>query len=224
LLVVYLVVAYLFLPMLWRGYARWHPALKDCQTITQTADGHPGDPLNVGLIGRETEVRQILEEAGWFPADPLSLRSDLKIAADTLLERAYVEAPVSNLYLFGRKEDLAFEKPVGKDPRQRHHVRFWKSSELDQQQRPLWFGAVTFDRSVGLSRTTGQITHHIDADIDAERDRLFDDLRRTGKLLQRQVVDPFQAQRQGHNGGGDRWFTDGRFFCGVVRTDGETSP
>jgi hypothetical protein len=34
------------------------------------------------------------------------------------------EAPVSTLYLFGRKEDLAFEKPVGGSPKERHHVRF----------------------------------------------------------------------------------------------------
>jgi hypothetical protein len=53
-----------------------------------------------------------MRAAGWFPADPLGLASDLKIAADTVLKRPYDQAPVSGLYLFGRKEDLAFEKPV----------------------------------------------------------------------------------------------------------------
>jgi len=93
----YFGLAYLLIPFVWRGYSRWHPALKNCPTITETADGHPGDPINVGLIGDEGEVNRIIRSAGWYSADPLGLRSDLKIAADTVLERPYVDAPVSKL-------------------------------------------------------------------------------------------------------------------------------
>ncbi len=82
------------------------------------ADGIPGDPLNVALIGTETEVKSIMLAAKWYPADPLGLRSDLEIAADTVLKRPDDRAPVSSLYLWGRKEDLAFEQPVGDNPRQ----------------------------------------------------------------------------------------------------------
>jgi LssY C-terminus len=39
-------------------------------------------------------------------------------------------------------------------------------------------GSATFDRGVGLSRYTGQVTHHIAPDIDAERDALTDDLKK----------------------------------------------
>ena len=63
--------------------------------------------------------------AGWDPADPLTFRSSVRIVVDTVLRKPDDEAPVSNLYLFGRKEDLAFEKPVGGSPKERHHVRFW---------------------------------------------------------------------------------------------------
>ena len=63
--------------------------------------------------------------AKWYPADRLTWRSCLRIADASVLRRAYADAPVSNLYLFG-EEDLAFEQPVGRDPRQRHHVRFWR--------------------------------------------------------------------------------------------------
>ena len=165
-------------------------------------------------------MNRIIRSAGWFLADPLGLRSDLKIAADTVLERSYDDAPVSNLFLFGRREDLAFEKPVGHDPKQRHHVRFWKSTELDDKGRPLWFGSVTYDKRVGLSYTTGQITHHIDADIDVERDGLFDDLNRTGEIVDAQFIDPFHKAREGHNGGGDQWHTDGRLRLGAIQLSG----
>jgi hypothetical protein len=90
----------------------------------------------------------------------------VKIAADTVLKRYYDEAPVSNLFLYGRKEDLAFEQPVGDDPRLRHQVRYWKVTKLDDQGRPIWAGSVIFGKPVGLSYTTGQVTHHICGDID----------------------------------------------------------
>ena len=132
--------------------------MEDAPRITHTANGIAGDPLNVGLVGTEEELQVAMLAAKWFPADPITLRSSLRIAAGTVLRRSDDEAPVSNLFLFGRKQDLAFEQPVGDDPRRRHHVRFWRAEKVDEQGRPLWIGAATFDTRVGLSRTTGQIT------------------------------------------------------------------
>ena len=66
--------------------------------------------------------------AKWNPADPLTLESSIEIAAATVMRKPYADAPVSSLYLFGRKQDLAFEKPVGNDPRRRNHVRFWQAA------------------------------------------------------------------------------------------------
>ncbi len=209
LLLAYFVAAYLVIPLVWVRYAHRHPAIDQTPGITLTGDDHPGDPINVALIGSEADVKAIMKAAGWFPADPLGLRSDIKIAADTVLERPYDAAPVSNLFLFGRKEDLAFEQPVGDDPRQRHHVRFWKSAQVDDQGRPAWMGSATYDRRVGLSHTTGQITHHIAADVDAERDHLFANLKQTGDLVDVQFQGGFHKVLQGTNGGGDPWHTDG---------------
>jgi hypothetical protein len=212
----YVLVAYLLLPALWGVYAKRHPALEHLPDITYTHDHHPGDPINLALIGSEAQLKAILHAAGWFPADPLGWRSDLKIAADTVLERPYADAPVSNLYLWNRKEDFAFEQPVGDNPRERHHVRFWKSTELDAARRPLWAGAATFDRRVGFSHTTGQITHHIAADIDTERDHVVQSLEQTGELSLSELVPDFHKIREGRNGGGDPWHTDGSLFVGTI--------
>jgi hypothetical protein len=212
----YLVAAYVLAPLVWRRYVQRHPALDDVPGVTQTANGIPGDPLNVALIAAKAEVKEIMAAAGWYEANPLGLRSDLRIAADAVFKRPDDEAPVSNLYLFGRKEDLAFEQPVGDNPRQRHHVRFWRSAKVDQDGRPVWVGAAIYDERVGFSHTTGQITHHTAPNIDAERDKLFHDLAQTGKLLETYAVDNFHAIRQGRNGGGDPWFTDGSLYVGVI--------
>jgi hypothetical protein len=216
LLLLYLLVAYVVMPALWSRYSHRHPALDGVPGITETGDGKPGDPLNVALIGTETELKRIMVAAVWFPADPLTLRSCLEIADASVLKRPYDDAPVSSLYLFGRKEDLAFEQPVGDNPRHRHHVRFWRSEKLDQDGRPIWVGSAIYDQRVGLSRTTGQITHVTAPDIDAERDYLFKCLEQTGDLSETYYVDNFHKVREGRNGGGDPWHTDGRLLVGVT--------
>jgi LssY C-terminus len=216
LVLIYLVVAYLILPRYWIHYAHHHPGFDDLPRITRTGDDIPGDPLNVALAGTEVEVKKIVLAAGWYPADPLTLRSCLEIAEATVLKRPYDEAPVSNLYLFDRKQDLAFERPVGDDPRQRHHVRFWRSDKLYSDNHPIWVGSAVYDRRVGLSEKTGQVTHKTGPDIDAERDKLFADLKQTGDLSEVLFVDDFHKVRKGRNGGGDPWVTDGRLEAGII--------
>jgi LssY C-terminus len=216
LLVAYLVVAYVVLPLGWVRYAHRHPALDDIPRITRTIDDIPGDPLNVALIGTETELKKIMLAAKWYPADPLTLKSCLEMADAAVLKRPYDDAPVSKLYFEGRKEDLAFEQPVGDSPRHRHHVRLWRTDKVGEGGRPIWVGSAVYDERVGLSRKTGQITHVTADDIDAERDYLFRDLQATGDLSEVFFVDDFHTVHSGRNGGGDPWFTDGRLEVGVI--------
>ena len=194
------VAAYIIAPKLWAMYFRRHPDFTNLDRCTKTGDGHPGDPINIVLAGDEA----------------ITVESSVQIAADTVLHRADDAAPVSNLFLFGRKQDFAFEQPIKGGPGKRHHVRFWRWDDL-YEDRPAWFGAATFDRSVGLSHTTGQVTHHIAPDIDAERDRLVAELREAGLAQSVDWNDDFHPERKGKNGGGDRWHTDGRLAIVTLR-------
>lgn len=212
----YLLLAYLVMPQFWVRYARHYPSFLEVPGITITGSQTPGDPLNVALVGTEMEVAEIMLAAHWYPADPLTFRSCLRIAEASVLKRRYDDAPVSNLYLFGRKQDLAFQRPVGNNPRRRHHVRFWRTDELSDG-RPVWIGAAIYDDRVGISHRTGQVTHHTAADIDAERDLLFQDLQATGSLAEVYFEDDFHQTRKGRNGGGDPWHTDGRLQVGIIR-------
>jgi len=212
----YLLAAYVLLPLAWKRDVRRHAALFDAPRITHTPNGIPGDPVNVALLGSETDVVRAMIAAKWDPADPITLSSSLRIAVDSVFRRPDPDAPVSTLELFGRRQDLAFEQPVGDSPRQRHHVRFWHWDRL-HDGREVWFGAVTFDERVGLSHTTGQVTHHIGPDLDAERDRLIASLQQAGVVERVFWLDGFQ-QLQGKNGGGDPWHTDGRLEAAVLAT------
>lgn len=215
LLGIYVLLAYGVLPDWWRHYEH-HPSLEAFPKVTHNTDGIPGDPLNVGLIGTQEEVMAAFAAAGWRRAARLGLRSDMAIAESVLLDRPDETAPVSNLYLWGRPQDLAFEQEAGTSARERHHVRFWRSNELGEGGRPLWLGAVSFDQSAGLSRLTGQITHHIAADLDTERDRLMAELERAGRLKSVYQVTGVGPTLDGRNAEGDRYFTDGELTIGVL--------
>ena len=207
----YTVVAYVVLPALWSHYEH-QKGLADLPMVTRTAQGIPGDPINVGLIGDEKEVLCAMNAAGWFPADPVTFRSSIEIAGSVLLDRAYKDAPVSNLFYLGRREDLAFEKPEGNSADRRHHVRFWKALDQGQEKRQVWLGAVTFDKGVGVSHFTGAITHHIDADLDAERQLFVTGLEAAGMVTAKYQVTGVGPTMTGRNGGGDPYYTDGEVW------------
>jgi hypothetical protein len=207
----YTAVAYVVLPALWSHYEH-QKGLADLPMVTRTAQGIPGDPINVGLIGDEKELLCAMNAAGWFPADPVTFRSSIEIAGSVLLDRAYKDAPVSNLFYLGRREDLAFEKPEGNSADRRHHVRFWKALDQGQEKRPVWLGAVTFDKGVGVSHFTGAITHHIDADLDAERQLFVTGLEGAGMVTAKYQVTGVGPTMTGRNGGGDPYYTDGEVW------------
>lgn len=204
----WIAISYFALPYWWSRHESRHPALRSPQTVTVTVSGIPGDPLNLLIIGSKSRLTEAMVAAGWTAATAVTLGSSLEIAESSVLHRSYPNAPVSDLFLFGRREDMAFEKPVGADPRQRHHVRFWMAPEVDSSGRNAWWGAATYDKDIGFSHTTGQITHHISADIDGERDGIVSDLLRVGAINTSKTESGFQALA-GKNGGGDAWQTDG---------------
>ncbi len=205
--------AYVVLPVSWREYARRRPPGR-VAGITHTLEGIPGDPINIALVGTRDDVVAAMEAAGWSAADRITLASGIRDAASVLLNRSYPSAPVSTHLLWDRPQDLAFEQSVGGSPRRRHHVRLWQASRPREPKDTLWVGAATYDRSVGLSRYTGEVMHHIDPNVDAERDKLIDDLRGAGRLarLERLAVRP---PGRGRNGSGDPYATDGR-LCSVT--------
>jgi hypothetical protein len=160
-----------------------------------TPDGFASDPLNVGIIGTRRELIVAMEKAGWYIADPHTLRNLAREAVSTLLGWSYATAPVSNLYCFGRKQDIAFEIPAGGNAASRHHVRFWATTF--DGKRPLtiksihwhhrrahifgdnllWVGAASLDAGINLIRHNLQLTHMIDPDTNQERNLIVDQLK-----------------------------------------------
>ena len=179
---------------------------------TRTPDGLLGDPVNLAVKGDEEDIHEAMVAAGWVRADPITLRSSWRIVISSLLRRSYPAAPVSNLMLFGRKQSFAYQKEVEGNPSQRHHIRFWYCPpgwSLPGGGHVDWLAAATYDRAVGLSVLTLQVTHKIDADIDIERNYVVDDVRWANETAELQIWPDVFTSYHDKNGGGDRVVTDG---------------
>jgi hypothetical protein len=200
--------AYLLLPAVWRHYEH-QKGLEGLPMVTRTAPGIPADPMNLGLVGAKEDLLCAMRAVSWYPADPITFRSSVGIAGSVLFRRPYPHAPVSALFYEGRREDLAFEKPEGPTARRRNHVRFWEVLKKGEEDRSVWLGAATFDQDVGFNHYTGQVTHHIAPDIDAERDLLVDALKKAKVVEVIYEVSGVGPTLDGRNGEGDRYYTDG---------------
>jgi hypothetical protein len=175
--------------------------------VTHTANGAAGDPVNVILVGSEQQITQSFKQAGWLLPDPITPQTSARMVADSLAHRPYPTAPVSNLYVFGSPQDVAFEWPTN-DVQNRGHIRLWLTTQL-QGGQPVWLGAATYDHGIELSGRTGFPTHHISPAVDVERDTVGGDLARTG-LVVAEAHEPFTPPIFiAFNGGGDYYASDG---------------
>jgi LssY C-terminus len=179
---------------------------------TRTYEGLLGDPVNVALLGSTEELHTAMTRAGWHLADELGFRSGLRIITSTLSRRTYTTAPVSPLFLFGRVQDLTYQQEVEGGPARRHHVRFWRTPpqwHLPGGARVDWLAAGTYDRRVGLSAFTLQVTHKIAKDTDAERDHITATVLAGNPEASVSVIRNFSSGYHSRNGGGDAIRTDG---------------
>jgi hypothetical protein len=178
-------------------------------SFTTTGDGLPGDPVNLALIGTLQQLRTAFATVGWSEADALGLASSWRMVRAFVFKSPYPTAPFSTLYLFGRGQDIGFQKAIDNSPRKRHHVRFWAMDPAEVEDkigtagfwlntdrpaadaRVLWVGAGTKDTGLSFTRLTFQITHATDADTNSERDHII------GELTKGQVIEGAASYRSG---------------------------
>jgi LssY C-terminus len=197
---------------------------KRVPSFTITGDGLPGDPVNVVLIGTNRQLHDAFAVSGWSEAERLGLTSSWRMIRAFIFNTPYPTAPFSTLYLFGRRQDIGFQKAIDNSPRKRHHIRFWALSLASAQSalgtadfwlntdRPpddahvLWVGAGTRDTGLSLTKLSFQITHATDSDTNAERDYIIAELKKNqavGEVLSYQAGQSLPTERVNH------YITDG---------------
>ncbi len=207
LIATYVAMAYIILPAGIRAIRVFYQP-KHIPLYCVTPDGFASDPINIGLIGTKTQVIEAMTKAGWNLADQRTLFSLSKVAWAIIVGRPYPNAPFSTLYLFGRRQDLGFERGVDGHPFHRHHIRLWACNlhgpeefhqdvhfwrrlhqpYLPTQHHQLWVGAASKDIGLAPIRHTAQITHLVAADTNEERELIVRNLEATNLVASVNVI------------------------------------
>ncbi len=181
-----------------------------CCTTNQE-DSASGDPLNLVVIGDFTDIAAAFARRGWLPAEETYSTAVWKTIKSFLFGSRYRYSPVSPLYLFGRHQDFARQKPRH-DIHERNHLRLWYSP-FRYRGKAVFVGQISRDIGVRFTmKTWPPVTHKIDPDIDEARHALVEDLIFSQMLAQVgwvKGVGPARPSNPRANLTGDPYFTDG---------------
>ncbi len=184
--------------------------LADAPQRVAGKDGKPGDPVNLIFIGSQAEIVAAFIKAGWVEPARSSGQSIWQAARAIIGDVGYEQAPVSDLYLFGRREDLAFAMMLNTVAK-RHHLRLWRTGSKSPGGQEIWLAAGTHD--MGYDIRPGVISHAIKPDLDSERAKVGADLVFAGCVRSEQLVTRPNPLSEGLTATGASWKTDGRLLA-----------
>jgi hypothetical protein len=179
-----------------------------CCVVDSKAE-EKGDPLNLVMIGSGDDLFYAFIRAGWDETETVTAASGAKTVTSFFSGSAYRYSPISSLYLFGRRQDIALQR-IRDNIHERNHFRLWLAPMTFNGQ-PVWIGQISRDIGVRFTRKT-ITTHKIDPDVDETREFLVENLAYNQVLSKLAYVGgvvaaPIDAPRG--NLTGDPYFTDG---------------
>jgi hypothetical protein len=230
-------IAYIGLPALYRVYQALH-APNHVPTRSITGDGWAVDPINLAVVAKsEKDFIWAMQKAGWHLAEEKTFKTSMRMIYASLFNKQYLNAPFNPCYVFGRKQDLGFQIPIGNNPRHRHHVRFWRlgSTLLDddhihqsfwrkllkrfiKDERQVWVGAAIMDRGINLRWRDLQINHSVDGNTMNERQFVVDSLLDAKVLKDSIDIKSGEPLHTRHQGFGETIIADGYVkLCEIKR-------
>lgn len=199
----------------------WLQALTCC---TASKEGRPGDPLNVVLVGEIKAIREALVTQGWDVTAETTAASLGRITSAFLFGSRYRYAPISGLYVFGREQDMTFQKARAVID-ERNHIRLWLAP-VSYEQTPVWVGHISRDAGIKMSgHLWPPTTHVIDPAVDEARFYLMQDLLYSHHVERFGLAKGVGAAEHDNprlNAEGDPYFTDG--FRAVFIIDEDPKP
>ena len=179
--------------------------------FTSRMTGASQAPIGLVFLGNGCELLEVFADAGWHAAERITPRTALRAFGRGVMNRPYHCAPVFPSFLEGRLNDVAFQQTTpGGSSRRRHHARWWLTN-LTCEGKQVWVATASYDASVGVGKLFPTPIHHINPDIDTERDYIIASLTATGRVKVTQEVRVTEPMA-GRNAAGDRFYTQGMAF------------
>lgn len=143
--------------------------------VTNKAGDRNGDPLNLVVIGGVDDAFASFVRRGWSLTETKWSGSVMRMVTSAISKERYPYAPVSDLYLYGRPQDIALQESRD-NIHQRNHLRLWKSP-LRYHGQPVWVGQVSRDIGSRLTIHSPTLTtHKIDPNVDLAATSLLGDM------------------------------------------------
>jgi len=171
-----------------------------------------GDPLNLVLIGDSRDVFPAFIRRGWRGTEVIWSKAILRTMKSFMAGSRYLYSPVSPLYVYGRRQDLAAQKARG-TIHERNHLRIWMTP-IRFRGKPVWVGQISRDIGVKFTTKSPTIsTHVIDPNVDEARRYMLEDMAYSQAMAQfgfAKGVGEAARDTPRYNLVGDPWFSDGR--------------
>jgi hypothetical protein len=168
-------------------------------------------PVSLIFLGNGCELLEAFAAGGWHAAERITPRTALRAFGRGVLNRPYHCAPVFPSFLEGKLHDVAFQQTnPGGSSRRRHHARWWLT-DFTCEGKQVWVATASYDAGVGVGRLFPMPIHHIDPNIDGERDYIVRSLAATGRVRVTQEVRMTEPMT-GRNAAGDHFYTQGMAF------------
>ena len=186
--------------------------LEDFPSFTTNADGDEyGDPLNLVLIGEPNDIVPALVRRNWHATEITWSRAIMRTIKSFLQGERYRYSPISPLYVFGRPQDIGWQK-ARRTINERNHMRFWLSP-IRFRGKKVFVGQISRDIGVKFTLKSPTIsTHIIDPDVDEARRYFVEDLaysQATAKIGYVKGVGVVNREEPRLNLVGDPFYTDG---------------
>jgi hypothetical protein len=179
---------------------------------TTNKDGsNQGDPLNLVFVGDKRDIFPAFIRRGWHGTEIIWSKAIWRTLKSFFYGSRYRYSPVSPIYVYDRRQDLAAQKSRG-TIHQRNHMRMWLTP-LRFRGKTVWLGQISRDIGVKFTLKSKTIsTHVIDPDVDEARRYLVEDLAYSQALARIGFVKGVgEAGKDAprFNLVGDPYFTDG---------------
>jgi hypothetical protein len=163
------------------------------------------EPLNLMVAGARADVEAAFAEAGWTATEKLWAKAGP--AAFVALAAKHGFRPLPPPQLDGQDAALSFEKQAN-TLAQRHRVRLWPRTET-LAGKPVWIGSAVRAADLVFDRAAGTYAHKADPKVDAEREKVVQDLVFAGRVNARGLV----ARKDAKGAAGD----DGRLAAVILK-------
>jgi hypothetical protein len=180
---------------------------------SQSITGGRMDPMNLILVGHESQLKLRFKEAGWHRANPASPIHLFYGAFTVLAGKSHRNGPFTPHYINIGLQDFAYQKLTREQSfKRRHHLRIWKTGITLTNGDSVWVAAASFDSRIKFQFKPPWIHHFLDPDLDHERDYIVRDLVYGGstQLMAAPMTELVYASVPAKNASGNSYFTDGK--------------